>query len=181
MLLVSLIFFSCLLTGHDTIAGQSGHGESASHGNGGEAHGEEHHGIHVFVAEFSRVEIPFIIALWIFCASLAKIGKPRLFNEAIVREGHVTVSRVSVPNSRPVAPNTPGLFVTRQTFHCSKGRKPVRRWLNDLLLPTTGALVRVVTSRRSLVTRNGQTEGEEEAKLLIHELNCLRRELRNIV
>lgn len=25
---------------------------------------------------FARVEVPFIIGLWIFCASLAKIGKP---------------------------------------------------------------------------------------------------------
>ena len=30
---------------------------------------------HVFHVEFERVEIPFIIALWIFVSSLAKIGK----------------------------------------------------------------------------------------------------------
>lgn len=29
---------------------------------------------------FSRVEVPFIIGLWIFCASLAKIGKSRSFS-----------------------------------------------------------------------------------------------------
>lgn len=29
----------------------------------------------IFVVEFHRVETPFIIGLWIFCASLAKIGK----------------------------------------------------------------------------------------------------------
>ena len=38
-----------------------------------------HHGdtpeYHVFHVEFERVEIPFIIALWIFVSSLAKIGK----------------------------------------------------------------------------------------------------------
>lgn len=43
-------------------------GTAGGHGGG---HGE---GIHVFTAEFARVEIPFIISLWIFCASLAKIG-----------------------------------------------------------------------------------------------------------
>jgi len=39
----------------------------------------DHHGgrpsYHVFHVEFERVEIPFIIALWIFVSSLAKIGK----------------------------------------------------------------------------------------------------------
>lgn len=51
--------------GHDGAADGTHHDES----------GAGHHGgIHVFVAEFERVEIPFIIALWIFCASLAKIG-----------------------------------------------------------------------------------------------------------
>ena len=38
-----------------------------------------HHGdtpeYHVFHVEFERVEIPFIIALWIFVSSLAKIGE----------------------------------------------------------------------------------------------------------
>ena len=41
--------------------------------------GHDHHGdtpeYHVFHVEFERVEIPFIIALWIFVSSLAKIGK----------------------------------------------------------------------------------------------------------
>lgn len=41
--------------------------------------GQAHHGdtpeYHVFHVEFERVEIPFIIALWIFVSSLAKIGK----------------------------------------------------------------------------------------------------------
>jgi len=40
--------------------------------------GQAHHGdtpeYHVFHVEFERVEIPFIIALWIFVSSLAKIG-----------------------------------------------------------------------------------------------------------
>jgi len=34
----------------------------------------ENHEYHVFDVEFERVEIPFIIALWIFVSSLAKIG-----------------------------------------------------------------------------------------------------------
>lgn len=37
---------------------------------------EEHpHGIQIAHVDFEGVETPFIIALWIFCASLAKIGK----------------------------------------------------------------------------------------------------------
>merc|ERR1711994_813149 len=41
-----------------------------------EPFGEPHknHQYHVFDVEFERVEIPFIIALWIFVSSLAKIG-----------------------------------------------------------------------------------------------------------
>jgi len=41
-----------------------------SHGT----HGHLKHEYHVFHVEFERVEIPFIIALWIFVSSLAKIG-----------------------------------------------------------------------------------------------------------
>ena len=33
------------------------------------------HGIQITRVDFENVETPFIIALWIFCASLAKIGK----------------------------------------------------------------------------------------------------------
>lgn len=49
------------------------HGVAGEHGTAG-GHGGAHEGIHVFTADFARVEIPFIISLWIFCASLAKIG-----------------------------------------------------------------------------------------------------------
>ena len=35
----------------------------------------EKHEYHVFHVDFERVEVPFIIALWIFVSSLAKIGK----------------------------------------------------------------------------------------------------------
>lgn len=79
--------FSSTLVGHDasvvdsstpSAAGGDHHGQQHHDGTGADgAHHEEgghHAGIHVFVAEFERVEIPFIIALWIFCASLAKIG-----------------------------------------------------------------------------------------------------------
>ena len=43
---------------------------TSSHGH----HGDSHE-YHVFHVEFERVEIPFIIALWIFVSSLAKIGE----------------------------------------------------------------------------------------------------------
>ena len=39
----------------------------------GERHGEE--GYQIFKMDFERVELPFIIALWILVASLAKVGK----------------------------------------------------------------------------------------------------------
>ncbi len=45
---------------------------------GTDGHGHGHGGTpeyHVFHVEFERVEIPFIIALWIFVSSLAKIGE----------------------------------------------------------------------------------------------------------
>ena len=55
----------------------SEHAEPSHHAAaGGEGHGEgQRHPYHVFHVEFQRVEVPFIIALWIFVSSLAKIGK----------------------------------------------------------------------------------------------------------
>ena len=50
------------------------HGEEAEAEHEG-GHGHGHHGYQVFHEEFSRVQIPFIIALWIVIASLLKIGK----------------------------------------------------------------------------------------------------------
>lgn len=35
----------------------------------------DHRGLKIAKVDFAEVETPFIIALWIFCASLAKIGK----------------------------------------------------------------------------------------------------------
>ena len=39
-----------------------------------EESGHSTHRIQVFTADFLRVKVPFIIALWIFFASIAKIG-----------------------------------------------------------------------------------------------------------
>jgi len=47
--------------------------ESSGHGG---THGSEH-GIQIAKLDFVNVETPFIIALWIFCASLAKIGEQK--------------------------------------------------------------------------------------------------------
>jgi len=51
--------------------------ETIHHENEGDKHhGDDGHhgGIHIFTAAFARVQTPFIISLWIICASLAKIG-----------------------------------------------------------------------------------------------------------
>ena len=62
---------------HDPILG--------GHGDEGHGHGEGH-GYQVFHVEFSRVEVPFIIALWIFVSSLAKIGKIFLSFQFLIGE-----------------------------------------------------------------------------------------------
>ena len=68
--------FFCWITGHDFVPGDTSalgdHGDGTAGGEHG--HGDEHQGLHISTVDFARVETPFIIALWIFCASLAKIG-----------------------------------------------------------------------------------------------------------
>jgi len=49
---------------------EGGHGETKA-----DSEHEAVHGIQIAKVDFEEVETPFIIALWIFCASLAKIGK----------------------------------------------------------------------------------------------------------
>jgi len=63
---------------HDLAINNADHGHQAHpelhEENEGEGHGHGEHGYQVFHMEFDRVELPFIIALWIFVSSLAKIG-----------------------------------------------------------------------------------------------------------
>ena len=64
--------------GHGSEAGTGethaeGH-DAVAHAEGGHDEHEIHH-YHVFHVEFERVQLPFIIMLWIFVSSLAKIGK----------------------------------------------------------------------------------------------------------
>ena len=75
--------------GHDAGAADGTHHDESGH----------HGGIHVFVAEFERVEIPFIIALWIFCASLAKIGiqLSQIVNKICLRSDPSEVSPETEP------------------------------------------------------------------------------------
>ena len=75
-------------TSHDN----SGHSnfEQHTHNSGGAKKGEEHHEeghehaqFSVFHVNFEHVEVPFIISLWIFVSSLAKVGKKGLFFQCI--------------------------------------------------------------------------------------------------
>lgn len=69
--------YSASTTGDDHAHGDGGSGgHAAGDGHGAHAaHGE--HGYQVFHVEFERVQLPFIISLWIFVSSLAKIGESR--------------------------------------------------------------------------------------------------------
>ena len=55
----------------DDVKADGTHGEHI--GSNGKRH--ESHGIQITKVDFEHVETPFIIGLWILCASLAKIGK----------------------------------------------------------------------------------------------------------
>ncbi|XP_066960188.1 Na(+)/H(+) exchanger beta-like isoform X4 [Macrobrachium rosenbergii] len=55
--------------------GGGGHGEEGHAGGGhGAGHGDPNKRYPVAVIDFERVQTPFIISLWIFCACLGKIG-----------------------------------------------------------------------------------------------------------
>ncbi len=63
--------------GHHNSDTHSTHHEPQLRDESGDHSGEEGHahGYEVFHVGFERVELPFIIALWIFVSSLAKIGE----------------------------------------------------------------------------------------------------------
>ncbi|XP_021943785.1 probable Na(+)/H(+) antiporter nhx-9 isoform X2 [Folsomia candida] len=88
-------------------------------GHSTNAEGSEHaHGIQIAKVDFEGVETPFIIALWIFCASLAKIGfhmTPKLshiFPESclLIVVGVVIGLLLFHTNSVHVSPLTPKTF-----------------------------------------------------------------------
>ena len=57
-------------------ASGGGHGgDDDGHAHAEGEGGHDHHEYQVFHVEFERVQLPFIISLWIFVSSLAKIGK----------------------------------------------------------------------------------------------------------
>ena len=60
---------------HSNFDSHSHHSEGSKQGDG--HHDGGHHEAHfsVFHVNFEHVEVPFIIALWIFVSSLAKVGK----------------------------------------------------------------------------------------------------------
>ncbi|KAL0270823.1 UNVERIFIED_CONTAM: hypothetical protein PYX00_008108 [Menopon gallinae] len=89
---------------------------------GGESQGEEdHHPVKrydVVTVEFQRVETPFVIGVWIFCASIAKIGfhmTPKLnkiFPESclLIAVGVVIGLLIFLSSSVHVSPLTPDTF-----------------------------------------------------------------------
>lgn len=72
-----LLVFYVIKYGYGAASGaaSSDHGEAGAEPEGHGGHGDDHHGYTVFHVEFERVQLPFIISLWIFVSSLAKIGK----------------------------------------------------------------------------------------------------------
>ncbi|ODM98826.1 Sodium/hydrogen exchanger 3, partial [Orchesella cincta] len=102
----------------ELLPGEPIHHESV-HGREGEGHeSTEHGGIKVIKVDFEEVETPFIIALWIFCASLAKIGfhmAPKLshiFPESclLILVGLVIGLLLNYTQSVHVSPLTPKTF-----------------------------------------------------------------------
>ena len=70
--IINLIFKGIGDSNHQ---GESSHHEGALiHNNSHEGNSSHEGGVHIVIADFPRVKISFIIGLWIFCSSLAKIG-----------------------------------------------------------------------------------------------------------
>ena len=60
-------------SGHDQRGAQTDHTNLNTHSGGHDGHKDAH--FSVFHVNFHHVEVPFIIALWIFVSSLAKVGR----------------------------------------------------------------------------------------------------------
>ena len=83
-LLMLVVFMAVRNSGGimSALAASTGGGSEAGHDGPAHRSGEEateeghaHEGYQVFHVEFERVQLPFIISLWIFVSSLAKIGE----------------------------------------------------------------------------------------------------------
>ena len=68
----------------------SGGGKEHEHGE----HEEEKPHFSVFHVNFEHVEVPFIIALWIFVSSLAKVGRSN--NVILIYKRHVSCSNYNI-------------------------------------------------------------------------------------
>ena len=62
-------------SGHSNFESHSSHSDGDKKGGGHHEGGHEDAHFSVFHVNFEHVEVPFIIALWIFVSSLAKVGR----------------------------------------------------------------------------------------------------------
>ena len=74
---ILMVLFLLLRNGVTFGSVDSGGTEAVHKEEGGHEGEEEHEGYQVFHVDFDYVQVPFIISLWIFVSSLAKVGKAK--------------------------------------------------------------------------------------------------------